>query len=401
MNTINLPTPEQKIASLIVENLKIASQLLSANRELAFENDEKGKRASELLIANRELAYQNDEKEKRATELLIANKELAYQNGEKEKRATELSIANKKLAYENEEKGKRATELLIANKELAYQNEEKEKRAEELLMANKEFAYENEEKGKRATELLIANKELAYQNEEKGKIATELLIANKELEQLTYIASHDLQEPLRTISNYMQVFEEDYSEKLDEDAFKYIRSVNEAAKRMSVLVVGLLNYSLIARKRILSHINVKTLLKNVLADLQHMISNSKAIIDIGEMPELNVYELEFTQLFQNLITNAIKFQKEDERPEIKIRSIEVDGQWQFTVADNGIGIDSIYFERIFVIFQRLHTTNEFEGTGIGLANCKKIIDVHQGKIWIESTLGKGTTIHFTIPNLTL
>ena len=164
------------------EKEKRADELVIANKELAFQNNEKEKRADELVIANKELAFQNNEKEKRADELVIANKELAYQNNEKEKRADELVIANKELAFQNNEKEKRADELVIANKELAFQNNEKEKRADELVVANKELEYQNKEKGKRADELVVANKELAFQNNEKEKRADELVIANKELE---------------------------------------------------------------------------------------------------------------------------------------------------------------------------------------------------------------------------
>ena len=163
------------------EKEKRADELSIANKELAFQNDEKEKRAAELGIANKELAFQNDEKEKRAAELGIANKELAFQNNEKEKRADELSIANKELAFQNDEKEKRAAELGVANKELAFQNDEKEKRADELSIANKELAFQNDEKEKRAAELGIANKELAFQNDEKEKRAAELGVANKEL----------------------------------------------------------------------------------------------------------------------------------------------------------------------------------------------------------------------------
>jgi PAS domain S-box-containing protein len=160
---------------------KWAIELRIANKELAFQNDEKEKRAAELIIANEELAFQNDEKEKRAAELIIANKELIFQNDEKEKRADELSIANKELAFQNDEKEKRAAELIIANRELLFQNDEKEKRAAELILANEELAFQNDEKEKRADELGIANKELAFQNDEKEKRAAELKIADKEL----------------------------------------------------------------------------------------------------------------------------------------------------------------------------------------------------------------------------
>jgi PAS domain S-box-containing protein len=163
------------------EKVKRADELIIANKELAFQDKEKGKRADELVIANKELLFQNEEKEKRAAELIIANKELLFQNEEKEKRAAELFIANKELVFQNGEKEKRAAELFIANKELVFQNGEKEKRADELIIANKELAFQDKEKGKRADELDIANKELLFQNEEKGKRADELIIANKEL----------------------------------------------------------------------------------------------------------------------------------------------------------------------------------------------------------------------------
>ncbi|MCR8556763.1 hypothetical protein KXD93_03890 [Mucilaginibacter sp. BJC16-A38] len=158
-----------------------SNELIIANQQLAFQNEEKGKRAEELIIANKELAYQTEEKGKRAEELIIADKELAYQTEEKGKRAEELIIANKELAYQTEEKGKRANELIIADKELAFQTKEKGKRAEELIVANKELAFQTKEKKNRAAELIIANKELIFQNKEKEKRAAELIIANKEL----------------------------------------------------------------------------------------------------------------------------------------------------------------------------------------------------------------------------
>jgi PAS domain S-box-containing protein len=162
-------------------HLNQSEELVLANKELAFQNEEKEKRADELVLANTELAFQNEEKEKRADELALANKELAFQNEEKEKRADELALANKELAFQNEEKEKRADELAVANTELAFQNEEKEKRANELALANTELAFQNEEKEKRANELALANTELAFQNEEKEKRANELALANTEL----------------------------------------------------------------------------------------------------------------------------------------------------------------------------------------------------------------------------
>jgi len=183
--------PEQKAYELIIANQELAFQdqekgkradeLMIANKELIFQNEEKEKRADELIIANQELAFQDQEKEKRAAELIIANQELIFQNEEKEKRAAELIIANQELVFQNEEKEKRAAELIIANKELVFQNEEKEKRAAELIIANQELVFQNEEKEKRAAELIIANQELVFQNDEKEKRAAELVIANQEL----------------------------------------------------------------------------------------------------------------------------------------------------------------------------------------------------------------------------
>jgi len=373
--------------------------LVATKRELAFQNAEREKRAAELVIANKELAYQNEEKGKRAAELILANKALVIQNEEKEKRAAELIIANKALVIQNEEKEKRAGELVIANKELAFQNEEKEKRAAELIVANAELAFQNEEKEKRAAELAIANRELVVQNNEKEKRSAELVIANKGLEQFSFIASHDLQEPLRTVANYMQVFEEDYMHLLDDNARQYLQSVNSAVKRMSTLVKSLLDFSRLGRNTKLSFVDCKALVQVVISDLQTMIRTSNADIEVFEMPHLNVHESELRQVFQNLITNAIKFRREDSRPRIEIRSEKIAAGWQFSVADNGIGINPVHFERIFDIFQRLHTNEEYEGNGIGLSNCKRIVESHQGTIRVASSPQHGSTFYFTIANL--
>jgi PAS domain S-box-containing protein len=233
------------------------------------------------------------------------------------------------------------------------------------------------------------------------KKQVELEIKNKELEQFAYVASHDLQEPLRTVSNYMQIFEEDYLAHLDDDARKYITSVNNATKRMSTLVKALLEFSRLGRNSKLAHVNCFKLIDNVVSDLQTLIKSTNAIIHVAEMPNLNLYEIETRQLFQNLILNAIKFRKKNTTPEVHIYTMKVNEKWQFSVRDNGIGITPAHFERIFDIFQRLHTHDEYEGSGIGLANCKRIVELHQGEIWVESTLGEGATFNFTIPHLAI
>jgi len=395
----NRKNGEQFFVSLTVSPLKDRAGNIIGVSKITRDTTSSKRSEGKLIRVNRELAFQNDEKEKRAAELIIANKELIFQNEEKEKRAAELIIANKELAFQNEEKEKRAAELIIANKELAFQNEEKEKRAAELIVANKELAFQNDEKEKRAAELIIANKELTFQNEEKEKRAAELMIANKELEQFSYIASHDLQEPLRTVSNYIQVFEEDYLEQLDANARKYLHSVNNAIQRMKFLIKALLDFSLLGQNTKLIKVDFKKLIYDVMADLDTMIKTSNAAIEVTEMPQLNVYEIEMRQLFQNLISNAIKFAKKHTQPEIRISSEKINGKWKFSVSDKGIGIAPEHFERVFDIFQRLPTDENHGGNGIGLANCKKIVQLHQGEIWVESNQAQGTIFHFTIPSL--
>jgi PAS domain S-box-containing protein len=215
-------------------------ELVIANKELAFQNDEKEKRAAELVIANKELAFQNEEKEKRAAELAIANEELAFQNEVKEKRAAELAVANKELAFQNEEKEKRAAELAIANKELAFQNEEKEKRAAELVIANKELAFQNEVKESRAAELVIANKELAFQNEEKEKRAAELFIANIEL--VFQIAEKEKRAAELVIADIELVFQNKEKEKR-EIANKELEAFSDSLKLASQYSLSLIEAS--------------------------------------------------------------------------------------------------------------------------------------------------------------
>lgn len=388
---------EKKVLEDIIA--KKNDELNAAFKELAYQHEEKEKRAAELIISNIEHVIQSEEKVKRAEELILANIELAFQNEEKSKRSAELIIANIELAFQNEEKKKRAAELVIAKIELAFQNKEKGNRAAELVIANIELAYQIKEKKKRASELIIVNEEHAIENIEKDKKATELKAINTELEQFAYRASHDLQQPLRTVSNYLGMFEERYLNNLDSDAQKYLTSVKGVTKRMSELIKSLLSFSQVGQSKVLSYVNLKKLLDEVTGDLSFLIKKSKTVIEIGQMPSLNIYEAEIRQLFQNLITNAIKFQRKDTEPHIKISAKKLKGKTKFLVEDNGIGIEEKYFSKIFDIFSRLHGNSDYEGSGIGLANCKKIIELHKGEIWIESVPGKGSCFYFTIPNL--
>jgi light-regulated signal transduction histidine kinase (bacteriophytochrome) len=246
--------------------------------------------------------------------------------------------------------------------------------------------HSEEELRKKADELAISNHALE-----------QYAFANQELKQFAYTASHQLQEPIRTVSNYMKIIKEDYSQILDIKALHYIQIVDEALVRMGKLINSLLVFSRLGRNKKLVNVDCRKLIDNVIADVSFMVETSKATIDVGNMPVLNLYEPEVRQLFQNLITNAIKFQSKDTKPEIRIRSERRSNYWEFSVSDNGIGIDSVHFERIFDIFQRLHINEEvYEGQGIGLTYCKKIVNLHHGEIWVESNIGKGTTFYFTL-----
>jgi signal transduction histidine kinase len=223
--------------------------------------------------------------------------------------------------------------------------------------------------------------------------------ANEELEQFAFIASHNLQQPLRTVSNYVQIFEEDYADRFDDKAFTYLKTVKDSVSRMMLLLNSLLDFSRIGRNIKLKKVSCKQLINNIVADLETLITSTQATIKVSAMPEIKVYESEFSQLIQNLIMNAIKFQKPGNKPKIMISSKKINSGWQFSISDNGIGIASKYFEKIFEIFQRLHNDSEYQGSGIGLAFCKKIVQLHKGIIWIESAEDQGTTVHFSIADL--
>jgi PAS domain S-box-containing protein len=223
-----------------------------------------------------------------------------------------------------------------------------------------------------------------------------LEVENRELEQFTYIASHDLQEPLRSISTLAELVANEYTGKLDENADSYLRFIKQSSNRMSDLIKALLDYSRIGRERKKEMVDCNQLVLTVVDDLRSAVQDSKAQLIMEDLPVIQAYPVELKLLFQNLLSNAIKFRKKEVPVVVRITCIRKEDEWEFVFADNGIGIAPRHQEKVFEIFQRLHNKLQYEGTGIGLAHCKKIVALHGGRMWLQSEPGEGSQFYFTI-----
>jgi chemotaxis family two-component system sensor kinase Cph1 len=273
------------------------------------------------------------------------------------------------------------------------------KRAEEALRASEERHVAELEQGikERTSELVVANEQLINEINERKQVESELQRSNEELQQFAYVASHDLREPLRMISSYVQLLQRRYRDKIDQDADEFIAFAVDGAKRMQGLIDGLLQYSRVGTHgKPFGRVDCETVLEKALTNLQVLIKESGAQVTFDPLPTVSADSTQLVQLFQNLIDNACKF-RDDATPQIHVSARLESGQWLISVSDNGIGIDPEYADRIFIIFQRLHSREEFSGTGLGLAICKKIVERHGGRIWVEFGNRKGTTFCFTIP----
>lgn len=346
--------------------------------------------ADELSIANKEIAFQHQEKEDRAAELIIANKELLYQNEEKERRAAELVIANEELIFQNKEKEQRAAELVIANKELAFQNIEKEKRAQELIVANRE--------------LKIAEDNIRKLNEElEQKVierTAELEAVNKELGSFSYSVSHDLRAPIRAINGYTRILLEDYGDKLDPEGNKVLHTIINNSKKMGELIDDLLAFSKLGRKQVtVSEILMNDLIQSVRDELTFDEGDNIPVFDVQSLPSAKGDKSLIRQVWINLISNAIKYSMHKPNTNIEIGAYEQGNMVVYFVKDSGAGFDMQYYDKLFGVFQRLHSQEEFEGTGIGLAIVQKIVERHKGTVWAESVLDKGTSFFFSLPKV--
>lgn len=226
----------------------------------------------------------------------------------------------------------------------------------------------------------------------------ELAWSNAELEQFAYVASHDLQEPLRMVSSFVSLLQKRYQGELDERADRYIYHAVDGAKRMKDLIEGLLEYSRAGRHEIgTDPVDLNEALGLATVNLARAIEESGAHVEAGVLPTVRGSTQQLAQVFQNLIGNAIKFRQPGTRPHVGITAVRSGSEWIVSIKDDGIGLDPVYAEKIFSIFQRLHSRSEYPGTGIGLAICKKVIERHGGRIWVESSPGQGSVFRFTLP----
>ncbi len=280
------------------------------------------------------------------------------------------------------------------------------------ITENQALTFQNEEKEARAAELVVANKELAFQNEEKEKRAEELMAANKELEMFVHISSHDLQEPLRKLQIAASRIEDHDCEKITENGKDQFKRMKEAAHSMQTLIEDILTYATATKEPpVIEHSDLNTIIEEVIAGYKEIIDEKQAEIDVSELCEVKVIPFHFRQLMQNLIGNALKFTSPDRKPVIFIKSLNITYSKKnnikltpgkeychITVADNGIGFEPRYSEKIFEVFQRLHGKEQYNGTGMGLAIVKKIVESQHGVIIATGALGKGATFEIYIPS---
>jgi light-regulated signal transduction histidine kinase (bacteriophytochrome) len=309
---------------------------------------------------------------------------MNIQNKTKEELINELRVLQQETDSVMALKGQRADELVIAK-------EDKGKRADELVIANKELVFQNSEKEKRLEELIIANIE-------KDKQTEELVIANKELEAISYSVSHDLQAPLRHINGYVDLLLNRFYDSLPEKGRHYLDNIADSSRQMGALIYDLLQFSRIGRQE-KQHVDLdmNIIVNDVLVPLKQDNLERNIEWRIATLPHVYADQALLSLVWTNLLNNAVKFTQTREKTIIEINVLDENDEFIFSIHDNGVGFDMQYAHKLFGVFQRLHPTDEFEGTGIGLANVRHIISRHRGRTWAEAEPDKGATFYFSLP----
>jgi PAS domain S-box-containing protein len=290
----------------------------------------------------------------------------------------------------NDQLEKHARELIVANKELVFENTEKEKRAAELLIANTELLFQNCEKEKRATELLNAISDLKFS-------AVQFEEVNKELESFSYSVSHDLRAPLRAVHGYSKMLKENYEIQLDSEGNRLVNNIMSNAKKMGQLIDDLLRFSRIGRKDLIkSNIAMFEMVTSVCNELKNELPDRNIEFNIRPMPSALGDNISVKHIWLNLVSNAIKYSRLKEKSIIEIGSETKENEIIYYIKDNGAGFDMRYVNKLFGVFQRLHSDQEFEGTGVGLALVQRIVLKHGGKVWACGEVDKGATFYFTL-----
>lgn len=310
-----------------------------------------------------------------------------------EARAQESAPASEEPMFKSQALARLVEEGIVQNQELDYRARD----GRHIPMLFSGALMHHQTMGRVAVTVARDITERKRAEAELARQAAELARSNQELEQFAYVASHDLREPLRKVASFAQLLTDRYRGRLDAQADKFIGYIIDGAVRMQALIEDLLAYSRVGRGDLQKEeTDCNLLLQDVLSDLEQAIRDAHAQITSEPLPILRIHRIQMGQLLQNLISNAIKFHG-PEPPQVHLSTERNGSHWRFSVRDNGIGIDPGSAERVFGMFQRLHTRAEYPGTGIGLAVCKKIVELHGGRIWLESAVGRGTTFYFTIP----
>jgi signal transduction histidine kinase len=443
---------KEEIAYRNEEKEKCASELIEANEEIASQSEEKEKLVSKLKLANKEIAYQNEENEKRASELI---KELRFQNKEKKKRAAERQFESNNLdALINNTNDwiwsvDNNCNLVTSNQpfndiiknalgitlvqgsnmlDVALTGDEYERygyfyeralKGESFtqIIHNKapidswaEISYCPILQGDKVigaachshdiTEKIIAERLLRATNESLQNHIKDLAISNEELEQFAYVASHDLQEPLRMVTSFLIQLEKKYRDVIDDKGKQYIHFAVDGAKRMREIILDLLEFSTVGQTdEEPEKVNSNDLVNEIVRFYRRQMEELGASIIFNDLPSFYMYGTSVKQIFKNLIGNSLKYHRAGVPPVIIIDCKKTKTHFQFSVKDNGIGIDPEFFDKIFIIFQRLHNKDEYCGTGMGLAIVKKIVENLGGKVWLKSKEGEGSTFYFTLQEI--